>query len=398
MHDAKVLAACMSSREAFDKVRGHVDASDMTPMAAFWWPLIAEWYGTDPVAMGVDISLLKAKGLRKVDDKLEETMTTWFDALPEVPSAANVVADLLEVKRYAKGNELGAAIASGDDRKAIKRLLAEYDELLVATSFDNSKVQYASSGEELFTTLSQAKKWRLSPKLLDERTEGGLSPGDFMILFGRKEMGKTLFCVNLVCGFLRQGARVQYVGNEDSIDKIKFRIMSNLANMTKAELFKWQDVALERARKHGFDDRLFMTHLHPGTVAEIEELVVNHEPDILIIDQVRNIGGGGDGLTARLNQVAIDVRQLISKHQIVGVGVTQAHAGEHGRPKLWLDNDDMDSSRTGLPAQGDLICGISADESMKNHNTRTLSLPTNKIGGHHEGFTYKIDTQRNKVL
>lgn len=398
MYDSRVVAACVASREAFDKVKGFVSSDEFTPMGAFWWDLVQLWYKHDPEASAVDPDILREQGIRAVDDAHQDTLVSWFDNLPESVSPTNVVADLLEVKRYAKGNALAAAMHDNSDVRKLKRLIAEYDELLTASELGGSKLQYAVAGEDLFRVMSDENKWSLSPKILNEKTEGGVLPGDFIILFGRKEMGKTLFCVQMVCHWLKQGARVLYVGNEDKIDKIKWRMLCNLSNMTKEQARKFKDTALERARKKGFDDRLFMVHLHPGTVAEIEELVIDHEPDILVIDQIRNIGGGGDGMTARMNQVAIDVRQLLSKYQLVGLGVAQAHAGEHSRPKVWLANDDIDSSRTGLPAQGDLILGIGADEKMIAHNTRALSIPTNKISGDHEGFTYRIDRQRNKIL
>lgn len=398
MYDAKVVAACIASREAYDKVRSFVSTQEFTPMAGFWWDLVEEWYKADSAAGAVDPQLLRDKGARACSDAHHDTMLGWYDELPDQVSSLNVVADLLEVKRFAKGNELSVAMHENRDVKKIKRLLSEYDNLITSSELGGSKLQYAVAGEDLFGVMSNENKWSLSPSVLNDRTDGGCLPGDFIILFGRKEMGKTLFCVQLVCHWLRQNARVLYIGNEDKIDKIKWRMLCNLSNMTKEQILKFKDEALSRARKKGFDDRLFMVHLHPGTVSEIEELVVEHEPDILVIDQVRNIGGGGDGLTARMNQVAIDIRQLTSKYQLVTLGVAQAHAGEHGRPKVWLANDDIDSSRTGLPAQGDLILGIGADETMIAHNTRALSIPTNKISGDHDGFIYTIDKQRNKVL
>jgi len=397
MHDSKVIAACMASSEAFDKVKGHVDANEFTPMGGFWWPLVVDWYTNDDQATGIDPSLLKERGLRKVDGKLEETMVAWFDSLPEVPSATNVVHDLLEVKRHARGHELSAAIADGEDRRNIKRLLAEYDELVVATELDNNELIKAGSVRELGTILSDEAKLSLHPKTLNDRTDGGALPGDFIIIFGRPEMGKTLFCVNLVSHWLRKGSRVLYIGNEDKIEKIQGRIQCNLSNMDKDQVEKWRDEADKRSIAHGIDDRLFLYRMTPGTVSKIEELIIKHEPDVLVLDQIRNIGGAGDGLTSRLNQVAIDVRNLLGKHQVIGLGVTQANAGEHGKSKPWLELDDVDSSRTGLPAQADLLIGIGGDDNMVAHNTRALTLCKNKLSGNHDGFTVKVDKARNKL-
>lgn len=397
MHDAKVLSASMASRAAFEKVATHVDVDEFSPLAAHWWPLVAEWYEADPDASSVDPEILRERGKRRTDEKHWDTMRAYFDGLPTDVSANNVVNELIEVKTLARGNELAAAIAA-NRRNDIPRLLHEYEGLLNAAKLDASVEVYAKSLDELDEELSDAKKYTLTPKVLNDRTDGGLLPGDFMILFARPEMGKTMFSVAQTAHWLREGHRVLYIGNEDPIDRIKGRVRMNLANMTKAEVEQWTDEANKRARERGIEDRLVMVHLHPGSAAEIDALIRKHEPDILVVDQLRNLAGRGENMTNRLNQVAIDIRQLLAKHHIAGLAIAQANAGEHGKTKIWLDMDDVDGSRTGIPAQADLLIGMSADNEMLVHNTRALALAKNKLSGNHDGLTINVDKARNKLL
>lgn len=398
MQDAKVLSACIASREAYDAVAHHVDEREFSPLAAQWWTFVQEWYERDKAASRVDEELLRARASRVIDEKHRETHIAYFDSLPEPVSPENVVQEMLEIKRHAAGMELCAEITGKADAKRIERLLSNYSELLVATKLDRSDVIYAGDMDDVEEVLGVGNKIPLFPKALDERVEGGLYPGDFLLLFAYPEMGKTLFCVNLVANWLRIGKKILYIGNEDGINKIKRRVCLNLANMTNEQSRKFPDEFKKRGRERGIDDRLVAVHLHPGSIPEIEELVKEHSPDILVVDQIRNVGAQAENNTTRLNRVAVDFRQLLSKYQILGVGVGQANPGEHGKKKIWLEYDDVEGSRTGLPSQSDLQIGISGDNQMQLHNTRAVSICRNKESGNHEGLTLSIDPQRNKVL
>ena len=63
-------------------------------------------------------------------------------------------------------------------------------------------------------------------------------------------------------------------------------------------------------------------------------------------------------MTQGLNRIAIQFRSLLLDYGLIGVSVTQAndrtqHSGQE--PPIWLGLGDVDSSRTGLPAQADLM-------------------------------------------
>ena len=396
MKDAAVIAACIRERAAYDKVWRFIDPAEFTPMGAHWWPLIREWYGRDPSSQWIDKAQLRERGERVTDPKHWDTQRGWFDDLPKV-SPDNVVFDVLEIKRYAKGNELAALIASQGSPDDIKHAIDEYRDLLVTNVLSRSDVRYAMTTDDWFESPERQNLTPMFPKAINDRLDGGLTGGDHVIVFARPEIGKTLFVVNAVGGWLKIKKKVLYVGNEDGIDKIKGRVGLNVSNMTPAEREKFKPQYLERTKKHGLDDRLVAVHLHPGTVHEVEELVREHRPDIVVVDQLRNLSGPGKNTSSRLNQIAIDFRQLLSRYDVVGVSVMQANAGEHGKNKVWHELDDIDESRTGVPAQGDLVIGLGADNNMLTHNTRAASICKNKLTGDHEGVILSIDKARNKV-
>jgi KaiC/GvpD/RAD55 family RecA-like ATPase len=249
------------------------------------------------------------------------------------------------------------------------------------------------------TLLDRENRIPLAPNSLNRKAGGGAVPGDHIVIFGRPEAGKTLFTVNMAAGFLKMGHTVLYVGNEESTYKTRARIVCNLANCTTEQLEQDSAKAHRIARKRGLD-LLRICHMEPGSIPEIEELLREIKPTVLILDQIRNVAHSEAKMTQRMEKVATELRAILAKHDVVGVSVTQAgdKTERHGQePPPWLTMADVDSSRTGLPAQADLMIGIGADDEMRNHNTRAISLPKNKLGHSHEGFMVEIDILRSKV-
>lgn len=398
MFDAKIVSACIASRKAYTRIVAHVDTTEFTPTGRFWWGLVEQWYTADPRADSIDGVLLRDRGERAAGRNVGMALD-WYNSLPAAPSPDNVAWEVLELKRVVKWRELAAASETEWDRDRIVQLAEEHLALMQATDLEQSKLDWGSSLEDLSRAIGTENRIRLWPEQLNTRTGGALK-GHHIVVFGRPEVGKTLFSVNMVSGWLRDGHKVLYVGNEDKIDTIKERVRWNLAGMTAPQVAQFTDEANRRALNKGWDN-LKAVHVYPGSAPEIADLIEQTEPDCLVVDQLRNMrsaGGGKSGTKAqRLDDVACDVRQLLAKYNLLGLSVGQANAGEHGHAKVWLELDDFDESRTGVPGQADLMVGIGMDPALDAHNQRALSLPKNKLSGDHTGFVVNIDKTRSKI-
>ena len=77
--------------------------------------------------------------------------------------------------------------------------------------------------------------------------------------------------------------------------------------------------------KRGLANFTFIS-LSPGTMAEIEEHVKELKPDVIVVDQLRNmrVGSKDTGLTEALNTLAKEGRTLAKKYNLVSIVVTQA--------------------------------------------------------------------------
>ena len=396
--DAMVLGACLSSRDAYERVREHVDPeAELSPMAGFWWSLIGQWYQQDNQATSVDRKILLQRGKKRAPHAHVDTMLGYFETIPETPSPQNVVAHVLEIKRGAIGNQL--AMLSNAPAEEVLPVAQLYVELLSAETLESQETWKEAEGDEdLERMQDRTQGYKLLPSTLHSRTHAGAGPGDHIVIFGATEIGKSTFTVNLVAGFLRQGAKVLYVSNEDAAWKIRGRVRGNLAGMTREQMEKNPQAAKSRSEAKGMG-LLYSGNMDPGDVAQIEKKLDEVDADVVVIDQARNLRatvGKSSNITQRMDQVAQEVRSLLIRRQVLGVSVVQAHAGEHGKPSVWYHADDVDSSRVGFPAQADLLIGIGATDEMQAQGVRAISICKNKLGDSKEGFTCEFDLLRSR--
>ena len=402
MIDQKLLKACMESRKAYTAVAEHVDKDELSPQASQWWDLVHQWYVRDPNALFVDPDLIRSKGKRSLPAKYRDELLEWIDDLPNVPSTENVVHEILDIKLFHARQKLAQLAANPEaDYDAVREQIEVVNYFLDATSLEAGESEEFWLPDDIrhdYEVLSEENRIELAPRALNKRCKGGAVGGDHIVVFGPTEIGKSLFAINMAAHFLRKGERVMYVGNEDKIEKIRTRITSNLLGWSFEQCLANKDEAWDRVQTKGMKPgRLHMVHAKPGSVAKMDEWAERVRPKIIIVDQFRNLGGRGDSMTVKMNDNAIKFRSLIAKHDCVGLSIAQAHAGEHGKTKVWYEYDDIDSSRTGLPAQADLLVAVGADKEMLALGTRAISLCKNKLGDEHEGFIARFDHMHSRV-
>lgn len=402
MLDGQLVAAAIASREAWEKVNPFLVPEDFTPQGAFWWKLVGEWYERDRQAASVDSSALSNLGLARIPNpKHRETIMGFMGSLPTAVSPSNSALVALELKRQNVGLELAAAIASHDDKK-LHRLVPLYAELRAATELRNRRqVRYemAVPVGELFDKVGSAQRIPLYPSVLNSRTNGGALPGHHIVIYGRPEIGKSTIVLNLACGLAVAGnQRVLYVGNEDQINLLKARAVGRVCGMTSQEVEQRKDEAIRLYTERGGEERLRFLQMFDGSMDDLREPIEEFEPTVLIVDQIRNVIGDGDGLTQRLEENGQSGRRLLLEYKMIGVSVAQAGASAEG--KAWLGMNDLADSKTGLQGTADLLIGVGANAEMQARSQRGLSLSKNKLSSApnaHEGILVDVDYARCSV-
>lgn len=399
MSERNVVAASLRSREAYDKVVKFTEPGEYGEQARLILDHIGQYYDADPDAQRTDPELVSASVRRSLaNPKHRETFEHLIsDLASQEVSAANVVKDLLGVKREASGSKLATALAAGRPPNEIVPLIDEYTSFAegeTLTDDETSVMHNVSIADVVRTTYDPDALIKVWPTALNDRLDGGCLPGHHIVIFARPEAGKTLTLVNMMAGFLYQGLRCLYVGNEDPVKDILLRVTTRLSGMDKYDVLQAPDKAEELARERGYEN-LILAELAPGTPREIEALIVQYDPDVVLIDQLRNINVGEEQFVQQLEKAATAARNLAKKHGVLMVSVTQA--GHTADNKAVLDMGDVDSSKTGVPAQADVMIGIGGTEEDFGRNRRVLSLPKNKRGGCHEFFPVQIVPGLSKI-
>lgn len=243
----------------------------------------------------------------------------------------------------------------------------------------------AGDFDSILAGLESRPSWKFNLPSLAEKV-GGIGPGDFAVIFARPEAGKTAFYVSLVAapnGFAWQGAKVVMITNEEPGIKTQLRMISAATGMTLEQVDK--DRVKAKDIWANIKDKLVVVDDATLSMADLDQIVDQEKPDIIIVDQLDkvDIKGTFARTDERLQDLYIEFRKLIKKHNIAGIGITQC--GAEGDGKTVLTFGMMDNSKTGKAANCDLIVGIGKPnmEDGTENNVRHIYLSKNKINGWH---------------
>lgn len=405
--EKKVLAAIMTSRDAYERMDDFLEESDFTAQGKIILKAVTGYYGNDGMAKVVDRELL----LEQIDNTLgnAKKLDTFKEVLANLPydiGAQNVANSVLEQKRDAAADRLANALGerSGADTDRVTQLLEEYRhihevaDLASVASFSS----YDISVSQLFgEALKDSRKIKILPKALNELIGGGAYPGHCVILFGRVEMGKSMFALNAAVGFVAQKLKVLYIENEDTLVDTQRRFIQRLIRRPREWCKANPQEAQRLAAEKGVD--LFTLTEDPESAKDVEAAIKYYEPDVVIINQMRNMVGG-EGQVEKLDGLAHRLRRIGKKYRKLMFLVTAAREGDtdrggNVREKILLERADVYSSRTGIPAAADLLLGWGGSQIMQNNCQGALSVVKNKLvdEGGHGSFYCTVEPSIGKI-
>lgn len=395
-----LVSAMLKSRSSFIVIQEHINLKQYSRQFQILFENIRQYYDRDTGAVFVDRgTLLELVASTLKNEKHLQDFTAIVDeAIAIEVSEPNIKQVVLLAKREELGDMLAQAIVNKDPK--VSEYLEAYQKLRKATELEE-----VTSGLEVYnevdlealiaTEYDPASFLQLMPMSLNDRLDGGLKGGHHVVAYARPEAGKSMFAINAACGFARQGHKGLYLINEDRPKDIILRITSNLTGMTKHQIRDDPKLADSKARAIGFEN-ITVVSAAPGTVFQIEEQL-SKRPDYkwVVIDQLRNLKVKADNRTNQLEAAATGVRNLAKKANVVAISVTQA--GDSATGKAVLDQGDVDSSNTGIPAQADLMVGIGVNLELEQAGCRMLSLPKNKLSGDHSHFPVRVEPYISRI-
>lgn len=397
MAEKRILSAMMDSRNVYGVVRKHGEADDFSDLAKLLVDNIKEYYERDPDAKKVDVESLKE--LIKIGHPRHyERLHRLLDTLPEV-SSPNIAKLWLEFKIESAKTRLTEEILSGntgsEELDRYKALLATSEQDILGED-EEDLVMIGAPMDKIFSYYEKDSLSPLFPSSLNEVLGGGVPDGTNILIYATPETGKTAFAVNQACGMARLGHRVLYVGNEDPGPSILARIMSNLTGAPREKILDNQERAYELAVERGYNNIIFAP-LTPGDFPTIEEIVVEHDPKMIIIDQLHNLNPGKSlGKVEELFFLATQARELGKRTGKTIMSFTQAD--ENAINKKILDIGNVYYSNIGVQQAMDIMIGIGMSSEDARTNIRYLSLTKNKHTGVHEPIRVRIDPLLSRFM
>ena len=393
----KVLAAVMVDREAYDMMADYMVEQDFTAPGWVILQQVRGYYKVDKKASSADPDIVMKRIGRKLNNiKALETFKETLASLPYDLGAKNIAQELLEHKREGAASRLEHALAprSGTDNAEIRKLLDEYGEIHDATDLGSLQTfeEYNPDVYDMFKhELSDENKIGIAPKVLNDFLGGGAFPGHCIIVFGRVEMGKSLFAINASVGFVHQGHRTVYIENEDTVLDTRRRFIQRLLKRDREWCRENPQKTKEMALAKGLD--LFHLIEEPSTAADVEAAIKQYNPTCVVINQMRNMVTG-DNQVSKLDTLAHALRKLGKKHRVVMLLVTAAREGDVDRngmvrPKQQLEVGDLYMSRTGIPGAADALLGWGGSDAMKRNEQAVINVVKNKlVDGYKPGHLY----------
>jgi archaellum biogenesis ATPase FlaH len=396
-HEARIVRACINDRGAYELFSKYGDAGGFSPPGRHVLKIVRGYYELDGSARQCGDDIVRERASRLSNPKHAEQITAYIQGLPADISLNNVIHDIREHRRGAIADRLSVALANRSPE--VPALLKEYAEL------DQVGLEPEPEARRETIKFRDTSRWREPPKATDQLIKlwpgalnqavgGGARRGHQILVFARPEGGKTLFTINMVAGFLKQKLNVLYIGNEEPIADLDVRIAQRLLKMSRYQ------VNQDRPKVGDLLDslpigELYLEGLSPGSIPEISKLIEEYTPDVLVLDQLRNLRMADASRVEQLEQAATAARNLGKRYGLLVVSVTQA--GDSATGKVYLDLNDVDSSKTGIPAQADLMIGVGGSADMLEGGMLGISLCKNKLSGEHSRFTVQFNKQTGQI-
>lgn len=271
--------------------------------------------------------------------------------------------------------------------RAINNNEDTFDEIAAIAGNTESTVSSALSFTEASTDFDEVMEAADPKNLFQFRIPclrdhiAGAGRGHHVVVMARPEVGKSGLVADCAVGWVEQGLRVDYFGNEEPAHKIilnlaraKFGMTDNQLRVAKAkrsfDYATWKDL---RSRFRMFD-------CVGITVEELQDHAIREAPDVIIADQLDKFGISGthSSKTEKLGNIYVNAREIAKRNNLLMVSVCQASADAQDHRRV--DYSMADYSKTGKAAEADLFIGIGDDPGDETH-MRYITISKNKIDG-----------------
>lgn len=217
-----------------------------------------------------------------------------------------------------------------------------------------------------------------------------LRGGDFLIVAGRPDTGKTSFISSEVSHMAAQLPRerpILWFNNEGHGDRIKTRLyQSALGDSIEGlvERSRRKSLHSDYQQVVGNVDQIRIIDCHGWDNKKIEKVIKHMTPGIVILDMIDNIEFKGSRYDARTDQVLEGMYQwarelgVVEDYVTIATSQVSSEAEHTSKTQCYPAMHMLKDSKTGKQGAADIIIMIGRSNEKTLDDIRYLSAPKNK--------------------
>lgn len=233
-----------------------------------------------------------------------------------------------------------------------------------------------------FTNRTGGLPWRL--QCLQEHFGGGLIKGDFVIISGYVDSGKTSFVCSEVTHMaenLKDDEYVLWLNTEGNWQQLVPRLYCATLNCTRNDLTSHMEKAIIKytEKMHGNANRIQVLNFQRKSIKDVEKLIKKRPPALIVFDLLDHIKGFSsthDDESTRYGQLYQWARELAT--QVCPI-LAISQMNRNGNDNPYAPMTELSGSGEKKQAAGTAMIMIGSVQG--NDTERYLSTPKNKIGG-----------------
>ncbi len=272
-----------------------------------------------------------------------------------------------------------------DQNVELEQVKSKIDEYMTDTGSISSQETFNDMDLNIsldYTDRSNGLVWRC--EALKRHFQGGLIVGDFGLVAGYVDSGKTSFVASELSHMAQQLSGDDYIlwlSNEGDWKSILPRVYCAALNLTKQEVMAHKDEAIKRYKQlmHGDLNRIIIKDIQGYSAKDIEALIKRRTPKLVVIDLLDHIDGfdkysSKESSFEKYNKLYQWAREMATHYAPI-LGVTQLNGD--GEDQMYPSMSQLRGSRVDKQAAATFQLMIGS--MVEDNNTRYLSMPKNKI-------------------
>lgn len=287
--------------------------------------------------------------------------------------------------------ELGASLSEQASNPDIEEVINSLDQAKarLVKHADRRAELLLPTLDEFCSTMELVSKWQFSLEGLNIRTQG-FGPGRSALIFGLANVGKSSLTLELIRGFLKQGAKVLDISiNEDPFSRRMPRLLQAMSKTPK----HYVDVVENKRSMYEkfttkYSKQYRFVYDPAASITKIRRWVEEFKPDIVIVDNFSKVQRNDKhdvNHAKSLGLILSDLKGLAEEYGFGVIPVCQAAASANGKTRLTMA--DIADSKVDVPGELEIAIGIAKGDVGE---IRYINLVKNKLGKE-ESFAVNFD-------